>query len=93
MEPSELKSIILDRFRPELGDLRVTDIHMRRDRDHGGDPIWLIDLYIDADVQDLGRKKLYSAVSEVISELQRRNEPAFPVFSFFPQQAAASMTA
>jgi len=93
MEPSELKLIVLERFRGELGDLRVTDIHLKRDRDHMGDPIWLIDLYIDANVPDLGRKKLYSAVSEVIGELQRRNEPAFPVFSFFPQRAAAPVTA
>ena len=93
MEPAELKSIILDRFRPELGALQVTDVHMRRDRDHEGAPIWRIDLCIDADVSDLGGKRLYSAASEVISELQRRNEAAFPVFSFRPRQLVTTKSA
>lgn len=81
-DSQELLGIVEPIVRARIRSGKVVDVLLRRDLDHDGDPVILVDVIFDNPQERLDPKETVSLNRYVRKELLDRDIEDFPIFSF-----------
>jgi hypothetical protein len=84
-DSQELLGIVEPIVRARIRSGKVVDVLLRRDLDHDGDPVILVDVIFDNPQERLDPKETVSLSRDVWEELLDRDVKGFPIMSFTAQ--------